>query len=39
VTSHLVTHDAAEARAVGDRVLFLERGRITRSSSIDDAGL
>ncbi len=28
----LVTHDVAEAEALGDHVLFLERGRITRRS-------
>jgi molybdate transport system ATP-binding protein len=34
----LVTHDAAEARDLGERVVFVEAGRVVRTSSIDDAG-
>jgi molybdate transport system ATP-binding protein len=33
----LVTHDVAEAEALGDHVLFLERGRITRRSLVSGA--
>lgn len=36
VPSLLVTHDTAEARTLGARVLFIEKGRIERSSSIED---
>lgn len=35
----VVTHDAAEARAVGERVVFLEAGRVTTTSGIEDATL
>lgn len=35
----LVTHDAAEARALGERVVFLEAGKVTRTSSVDAAAL
>jgi len=33
----LVTHHPDEARALGQRVLFIEKGRITSAASIDDA--
>jgi molybdate transport system ATP-binding protein len=33
----LVTHDRAEASLLGDRVLFLESGRITRRASAEEA--
>lgn len=36
VPSLLVTHDTTEARSLGERVLFIEKGRIERSSSIED---
>lgn len=36
VPAVLVTHDTTEARALGERVLFIEKGRIERSSAIDD---
>ena len=39
VPALLVTHDTAEARALGERVLFIEKGRIERSTSIDDSAL
>lgn len=39
VPAILVTHDTAEARTLGERVLFIEKGRIERVSSIDDAAL
>ncbi len=35
----LVTHQPEEARALGQRVLFIEKGRITSAASIDDASL
>jgi molybdate transport system ATP-binding protein len=37
VPTLLVTHDATEARALAKRVVFIEQGRIVRTSSIDDA--
>jgi molybdate transport system ATP-binding protein len=39
VPAILVTHDTTEARALGERVLFIEKGRVARSASIDDAAL
>ena len=39
VPAILVTHDTSEARTLGERVLFIEKGRIARTSSIDDAAL
>lgn len=39
VPAILVTHDTAEARTLGERVLFIEKGRIARSSSIEEANL
>ncbi len=39
VPAILVTHDTTEARALGERVLFIEKGRIARTSSMEDAGL
>ncbi len=39
VPAILVTHDTGEARTLGERVLFIEKGRIARTSSIDEAGL
>ena len=33
----LVTHDRAEATALGDRVLFVERGRVTRRAPAAEA--
>jgi len=36
VPTLLVTHDTTEAHALGQRVLFMEKGRIERSSSIAD---
>ena len=35
----LVTHDAEEARVLGDRVIFLEQGRITNTAPIESARL
>jgi molybdate transport system ATP-binding protein len=35
----LVTHDPEEARVLGERVIFLEGGRVSSTSSIDDAAL
>ncbi len=35
----LVTHHPDEARALGQRVLFIEKGRITSAASIDEASL
>ena len=37
VPTILVTHDTAEARALGERVFFIDKGKIARSSSIDEA--
>jgi molybdate transport system ATP-binding protein len=39
VPALLVTHDTNEARALGERVLFIEKGRVARSASIDEAKL
>lgn len=39
VPAILVTHDTREARALGQRVLVMEAGRIVGASSIDDADL
>lgn len=39
VPAILVTHDTTEARTLGERVLFIEKGRIQRTSSIEEAGL
>ena len=39
VPAVLVTHDHDEARALGQRVLFIEKGRIARAASIDEARL
>jgi molybdate transport system ATP-binding protein len=36
VPAILVTHDTAEARALGARVLVMDNGRIARTSSVDD---
>lgn len=36
VPTLLVTHDTTEARALGERVLFIEKGRIARTGSTDD---
>jgi molybdate transport system ATP-binding protein len=35
----LVTHDAEEAAALGDRVVLLEKGRVVREAAIDDPTL
>ncbi len=35
----LVTHHPAEARLLGDRVVFIEKGRITSTNDISDAKL
>ena len=35
----LVTHHAAEARLLGDRVVFIEKGRIESTTNIADAAL
>jgi molybdate transport system ATP-binding protein len=39
VPAMLVTHDTSEARALGEHVLFIEKGRVARSSSIDESAL
>lgn len=39
VPAILVTHDTMEARTLGERVLVMEKGRIARTSSVDDAAL
>lgn len=39
VPAILVTHDTGEARALGERVLFIEQGRIVRESTMEDAAL
>jgi molybdate transport system ATP-binding protein len=36
VPALVVTHDAAEARALGDRAIRLERGKVVASGSVDD---
>ena len=33
----MVTHDAEEARAIGDRVIFLEQGTITSTAPVESA--
>ncbi len=35
----LVTHQPEEARALGQRVIFLDHGRVTSAASIDEASL
>ena len=37
VPAVLVTHDTTEARALGERVLFIEKGRLARSTTISEA--
>ena len=36
VPAVLVTHDTTEARALGERVLFVEKGRLARSATISE---
>lgn len=37
VPTLLVTHDPNEARALGERVLFIEKGRLARSATISES--
>jgi molybdate transport system ATP-binding protein len=37
VPALLVTHDTTEARALGERVLFIEKGRLARSATISES--
>lgn len=37
VPALLVTHDTKEARALGERVLFIEKGRLARSATISES--
>ena len=37
VPALLVTHDRTEARALGERVLFIEKGRLARSATISES--
>jgi molybdate transport system ATP-binding protein len=39
VPAILVTHHSQEARILGDRVVFIEKGRIASTSSVEDANL